>query len=95
MNRRGVANLAVLLGELTQATPEQAQEGSSGAAALKSTVADALIETLSPMQKLYTELTEDTPMLLPPLQAGPDAVSGDALETVARAREAMGLLPLN
>lgn len=93
-SRPGVANLAVLLGELTHVTPEQALQGINGAAALKTTVADALIATLSPIQKLYTELTQDTPMLLSLLQAGADSVSGDATATVAQAREAMGLLSL-
>ena len=47
------ANLAILLGALTGSTPERALEGVHGASGLKAAVADALVETLAPIQKLY------------------------------------------
>jgi tryptophanyl-tRNA synthetase len=94
-NRPGVANLASLLGALTGSTPERALEGVHGASGLKAAVADALVETFAPIQKLYRELTADPATLLALLRSGADAVSEDAAKTVANAREAMGLLSLN
>ncbi len=92
--RPGVANLAVLLGALTDTPPARALEGLHGAAALKQAVADVLVERLAPIQKLYRELTDDRAELLALLAAGADAVSEDATRTVARARSAMGLLSI-
>lgn len=94
-NRPGVANLAVLLGALTRTAPERALDGIHGASALKTTVADVLVETVAPIQKLYGELVTDPVMLLSLLRAGADAVSEDAVTTVANTREAMGLLSLS
>ncbi len=93
--RPGVANLTVLLGALTGTAPERALEGLRGASALKATVAEALVETLAPIQKLHRELTADSATLLSLLRTGADAVAEDAAKTVADAREALGLLSLN
>jgi tryptophanyl-tRNA synthetase len=57
-------------------------------------VAEALIATLTPIQRRYRELTDDRAELLSLLRAGADAVAGDALRTVAAARDAMGLLAI-
>ena len=92
--RPGVANLAVLLGALTGTSPARALEGVHGSAALKKLVAEALVETLSPLQRRYAELTTDPATLLVRLRAGAEAVTPDAEHTVAAAREAMGLLSL-
>ncbi len=92
--RPGVANLAVLLGALTGTPPAQALEGLRGAAALKQAVADVLVATLVPIQKLYRDLTADPAELLALLAAGGEAVAKDAEGTVARAKSAMGLLSL-
>jgi tryptophanyl-tRNA synthetase len=90
--RPGVANLAVLLGSLTGTSPERALEGLHGAAALKAAVAESLVETLRPVQKVYDELTADPAQLLARLRDGADAVAGIAACTVTEARNAMGLL---
>jgi tryptophanyl-tRNA synthetase len=90
--RPGVANLAVLLGSLTGTSPERALEGLHGAAGLKSAVADSLVETLRPVQKVYDELTAEPAQLLARLCDGADTVAGIAAGTVADARTAMGLL---
>jgi tryptophanyl-tRNA synthetase len=90
--RPGVANLAVLLGSLTGTSPERALEGLHGAAALKSAVAESLVETLRPVQKVYDELTAEPARLLARLRDGADAVAGIAAGTVADARTEMGLL---
>jgi tryptophanyl-tRNA synthetase len=90
--RPGVANLAILLGALTGMTPELALDGLAGASALKSAVTDAVIGTLEPIQKRYDELMDDPTVLNTLLAAGRDSLAPIATDTVARAREAMGLL---
>ena len=92
--RPGVANLAILLGALTGTTPEQALDGLSGAAALKSAVTDAAVGTLEPIQKRYHDLMGDPTELNSLLAAGRDSLAPIARQTVARAREAIGLLPV-
>jgi len=90
--RPGVANLAVLLAALTGTTPERALDGLVGAAALKAAVADALIAELGPIRQRYAELVSDHTHIDALLSAGRDAVAPIAVETVARTRDAMGLL---
>jgi tryptophanyl-tRNA synthetase len=90
--RPGVANLAVILGSLTGRSPDRALEGLHGAADLKTAVAEALVETLRPIQKTYDELSADPSPLLSRLRDGADEVAALAAETVAGARDAIGLL---
>jgi tryptophanyl-tRNA synthetase len=93
--RPGVANLAVLLAALTGTTAEQALDGLSGAAALKSAVTDAVVAELAPIQERYDQLIDDPAELNALLAAGRDAVAPMAAETVRRAREAIGLLTVS
>jgi tryptophanyl-tRNA synthetase len=92
--RPGVANLATALGALTGTAPADALAGLRGAAALKQALIDALVETLTPIQKRYQDLADDPAELERLLRDGRDAVTPDALRTVARAREAMGLFAI-
>ena len=92
VRRPGVANLAVLLGALTGTSPERALEGLRGSAALKQAVADALVETLVPIQERYRDLDTDRAGLLSLLREGGDAAAVDAEATVRRVRDAMGLV---
>ena len=93
--RPGIANLAVLLGAFTNTSPELVLDGLSGASALKTAVAEVVVETLAPMQKLYGELIADPAMLTGLLRAGAEAVRDDAARTVADAREAIGLVAID
>ncbi len=90
--RPGVANLAVVLGALTGVDPTQSLAGLHGSAALKQAVAEVLVDTLVPIQRRYRELTDDPAEILGVLRAGRDAVATGASDTVAVAREAMGLM---
>ncbi|MCU1613727.1 MAG: tryptophan--tRNA ligase [Frankiales bacterium] len=90
--RPGIANLAALLGALTRTSAQRALHGLTGAAALKQAVADALVDTLAPIQKRYAELIADPAELQRLLRRGRDAVTPAALRTVTAARHAMGLL---
>ena len=95
VSRPGVANLAILLAGLTGTTPQAALEGLTGAAELKAAVADAVIDTLTPIRTRYDELIADPAELNRRLAAGRDLVTPIAAQTVHRAREAIGLLPVN
>jgi hypothetical protein len=57
--RPGVANLAVILGALTDRTPIAALFGLHGANQLKRAVTEILIETLRPVRNLYRDLAAD------------------------------------
>jgi tryptophanyl-tRNA synthetase len=93
-SRPGIANLAVLLAALTGTTPQAALDGLTGAAQLKAAVADAIIDTLTPIQTRYHQLIADPAELNRRLAAGRDLVTPIAAQTVHRAREAIGLLPV-
>lgn len=90
--RPGVANLAVLLGAFQGRPPERALDGLRGAAALKDAVAEVLVGALRPIQKSYADLMADPPTLLAVLEAGAETAGPIAAGTVARARQAIGLL---
>ncbi len=57
--RPGVANLAAILGALTDRTPIAALYGLHGAGQLKRAVTEILIETLRPVRELYRDLAGD------------------------------------
>lgn len=92
--RPGVSNLAAVLGALTGEPPEQALAGLTGSAALKAAVTDAVVAALEPIRTRYDDLAADPAELARLLAAGRDAVRPLADETVRRAREAIGLLPV-
>lgn len=93
--RPGVANLAVLLGTLTGQSPETALVDLRGSAALKDAVTHALIDTLTPIQKRYREITQDKAELLRQLRRSAQEMSDRAAETVGTVRQAMGLLDVS
>lgn len=90
--RPGVANLAVLLGALTDQSAEDALTGVPGAAALKKLVTEALVETLAPIQRRYRELAADREEILAHLRRGAESATEEATGTVDAARRAIGLL---
>lgn len=97
--RPGVANLAEILGALTGVSPEVALEqvaasGRGGSAALKAAVTEAVVAALDPVRRRYDDLAADPGELLRLLAAGRDAVRPVTDDTVRRAREALGLLPV-
>ena len=89
--RPGVANLAELLGALTNRTPEAALAGLHGAGALKAAVTQALVETLRPIRTRYLALADDPAELDRRLAAGARTAAELAAPTLTAARAAMGL----
>jgi tryptophanyl-tRNA synthetase len=95
MAKPGVTNLLEILAATSGLTVDEAAERSSGGGygALKSSVAEAVIEFLAPMRERSLELATDPAELERLLAEGASRARGVAGPTLARARDAMGLLP--
>jgi tryptophanyl-tRNA synthetase len=89
----GVSNLLSILAAATGRTPEECAEGYHQYGPLKSDTAEAVVELLRPIQARYAELSADPAETARLLAVGADKARGIAAGTLARAREALGLLP--
>ena len=89
----GVSNLLSILGACTGRTPEAAAEGYTQYGPLKADTAAAVIERLSPIQARFAELEADPAETQRLLAVGAAKASERASATLARARDALGLLP--
>lgn len=95
-NKPGVANLLTILSSLTN-TAIPALEGDfqgKGYGDLKSAVADAVIDTLSPIQKEHARLMADKPTLEGVMKSSAERASAIAARTMAKVRKKIGLAPL-
>jgi tryptophanyl-tRNA synthetase len=92
-HRPGVANLLDILSAATGTAPKDLAAHYSGYGALKSDVADALVELLRPMQEQMAVFAADPGEVDAALRVGADKARAVAAVTLARAREAIGLLP--
>ncbi|GAA5184961.1 tryptophan--tRNA ligase [Rugosimonospora acidiphila] len=90
--RPGVANLLDLLASLTDGSPQALADQFSSYAELKGAVADAVIETVRPIQRRYAELTADPAQVDAVLREGASRARDRASATVRRTTEALGLL---
>jgi tryptophanyl-tRNA synthetase len=90
-NRPEVANLIMLAALCTDRTPEQIADdiGAAGAAALKSTVTEAVNEYLAPIRTRRTQLAADPSHLRHVLQAGNEHANAIADATLHDVRTAM------
>ncbi len=89
----GVANLLSILAACTGRTPEGAAEGLHQYGALKDAAAEAVIETLRPVQARYAELANDPSEVSRLLAVGTEKARAVASTTLARVHEAVGFLP--
>jgi tryptophanyl-tRNA synthetase len=91
----GVTNLLEILAAATGRTVDEAaaDHAGSGYGALKSAVAEAVIEFLAPMRARSVELARDPAELERLLADGAARARSIAAPTLERARDAMGLLP--
>jgi tryptophanyl-tRNA synthetase len=89
----GVSNLLSILGAATGRTPEECAGGYSQYGPLKADTAAAVVELLAPIQARYAELAADPAAVADILAKGAAKAEGTAAATLARAREAIGLLP--
>ena len=91
----GVANLLQILAATTdRPVPDvTADFAGQGYGALKQTVADAVVELLAPLQARYEGLVEDPATVDAALATGSEKAESIATKVLARARQAVGLLP--
>lgn len=92
VNRPGVANLLSLLGAATGADPVELAGRYTQYGPLKADTAAAVVEALRPVQERYRDLASDPGQVAKLLAEGADRARSIASVTVARAKEAMGLL---
>jgi tryptophanyl-tRNA synthetase len=93
VNRPGLANLIQLLAAATDREPADVAAGYTRYGPLKADAAAAVVEMLRPVQERYRELAAEPGELTAILAEGAVRARQVAAATVARAREAMGLLP--
>jgi tryptophanyl-tRNA synthetase len=89
----GVSNLLAILGACTGRSPEELADGYSQYGPLKSDTADAVVETLRPIQARHAELVADPAGTTAILVAGAAKARTIAGPTLARAQLALGLVP--
>jgi tryptophanyl-tRNA synthetase len=92
-NRPGVANLLSILAAATGREPKVVAEDYTQFGPLKKDTADALVALLEPVQARYRELEADPEATHGLLAKGAEKAQVTAATVLARAREAIGLLP--
>ncbi|MGX1756710.1 tryptophan--tRNA ligase [Streptomyces lydicus] len=91
--RPGVANLLEVLAACAGSDPERLAEGYDSCGALKKDVAEAVVETLRPVQARHAELAAEPGLVDAVLLAGAERARGLARPRVDAAFEAIGVLP--
>ena len=89
----GVSNLLTILAVSTGRTPEALAEEYTEYGPLKADTASALVEFLRPVRERYAELAEHPGETERILKLGAEKAQQVAGATLARAKEAIGLLP--
>jgi tryptophanyl-tRNA synthetase len=89
----GVSNLLGILAAATDGDPVTLAEGYTQYGPLKADAAAAVIEALAPIQARYAELVADPAAIAEVAAKGAAKARATAEVTLARAREAVGLLP--
>jgi tryptophanyl-tRNA synthetase len=93
IGKPGVSNLLELLGLATNRAPSDVASSYFQYGPLKADTAAAVVEMLRPIQERYRELDADRGTAEKALARGADKAQAVASVTLARARQAMGLLP--
>jgi len=91
--RPGVSNLLQILAAATGGEPADLAKGYARYGPLKADAAEAVIELFRPVRERYAELSADTEAVRANLRRGAEKATTIAAATLARAREAIGLLP--
>jgi tryptophanyl-tRNA synthetase len=89
----GVSNLLSILGACTGRTPTEAAEGYTRYGDLKTATAEAVVETLRPVQQRFAELAADPTGTAAILAQGAEKARAVAGPVLDRARANLGLLP--
>ena len=93
VDKPGVSNLLELLAAATGGSPTELAGDYNDYGSLKSDTAQAVVEFLRPLNERHTEIMRDPRAVEEILRKGADRARALAAPTLARAREAMGLLP--
>jgi tryptophanyl-tRNA synthetase len=88
----GVANLLAILAAATGRRPEEVAEGYTQYGPLKADTAEAVIELIRPVRDRYQALASDPEAVRATLRRGAEKAEAVAGATLARARDAVGLL---
>jgi tryptophanyl-tRNA synthetase len=89
----GVANLLAILAAATGRRPEDVAAGYEQYGPLKADTAEAVIELVRPVRERYHALASDPEVVRAMLRRGAEKAEAVAGATLARARDAIGLLP--
>jgi tryptophanyl-tRNA synthetase len=92
VTKPGVSNLLSILGAATDRTPEACAKEYAQYGPLKADTADAVVALLEPIRKRYRELAADPTGTRALLERGADKARAMAAPTLARAKQALGLL---
>jgi tryptophanyl-tRNA synthetase len=92
-NKPGVSNLLSILAAARGGAPETAGDGITSYGALKTAVGEAVVEVLRPLQERYAALAADPGEVTRLLAVGAEKARAVASKTLARAQDALGLLP--
>jgi len=92
-NKPGVTNLLEILAACTGETPDQLATRYTQYGPLKADAGEAVVELLRPIQARYHELMADRGELQSLLRSGASKARVIAAATLARAQNAVGLLP--
>ena len=94
-NKPGISNLMAILGALTGQTMEQIEADfvSRGYGDFKSAVADAIIETLTPIREEHKRLVADKPYLEKVMRESAEKANAIAERTLSKVRRRVGLAP--
>jgi len=91
--RPGVSNLLQILAAAAGGDPAELAAGYSQYGPLKADTAEAVVELLRPVRERYAELRSDPEAMRATLAQGASKAEAIAAVTLARARDAIGLLP--
>ena len=92
-DKPGVSNLLSILAACTGGDPAELAGSYSQYGPLKKDTAEAVVETLRPIQARYAELAADPASMRAVLAKGAEKAGAVAFPTLDRARAALGLLP--
>jgi tryptophanyl-tRNA synthetase len=95
-DKAGIANLIEIMAAVGGVTPEAVEKeyaGAPGYAEFKQAAGDAVAEHLAPVRQRYQEIRPDTAALEETLAKGAEKARAISSQTVALARERMGLGP--
>ncbi len=89
----GLSNLIELLASVSGRSIEEITSSYSQYGPLKADLADALVAALAPVRERYGQLMADPAELSALLEQGAEKAAAVAAKTLARAKDAVGLLP--